>query len=65
MIAKHVGIDPKTSGFWLYAPDYNGSSPIIEKMDQYFSRSGDKVKLKKKIDELEAENAVLRSLIRK
>ena len=65
MIAKHIGIDPDNTGYWLYAPDSDGSSPIIEKMDNYFSRSGDKVKLKKRIDELETENAVLRSLLQK
>lgn len=65
MIAKRIGIDPQNTSFWLYAPDLDGSSPILKKMDDYFSRSGDKVKLKKRIDELETENAILRSLIQK
>lgn len=65
MIAKRVGIDPESTYLFLYAPDPEGSSPIIAKMDEYFGRGGDKVKLKKRIGELEAENAVLRSLIQK
>lgn len=63
MIAERIGIDPQNTSFWLYAPDFDDSSPIIAKIDEYFSRSGDKVKLKKRIDELESENAVLRSLL--
>lgn len=63
MIAKRIGIDPENTGYWLYSPNADGSSPILAKMDDYFSRSGDKVKLKKRIDELENENAVLRSLL--
>ncbi len=63
LIARRVGIDPENTGFWLYALDADRSSPIVAKMDDYFSRSGDKVKLKKRIDELEQENSVLRSLI--
>lgn len=65
IISARVGIDPDDTGYYLYSPDYNGSSPIVAKMDEYFSRSGDKVKLKKRIDELEEENRVLRSLLRK
>lgn len=65
LVAKQVNINPDNTGFWLYAPDYDGSSPIIRKMEEYFSRSGEKVKLKKRIDELEKENALLRSLLQK
>lgn len=65
MIAKRVGIDPESTYLFLYAPDPEGSSPIVAKMDEYFDRGGDKVKLKKRIGELETENAVLRSLIQK
>ena len=49
----------------LYVSNMDGSSPIIRKMEEYFSRSGEKVKLKKRIDELEKENALLRSLLQK
>ena len=65
LIARWIGIDPDNSGFWLYALDLDGSSPIVAKIENYFSRSGDKAKLKKRIDELEHENSVLRSLIQK
>lgn len=65
MIAEYVGINPKNTGYYLYAPDYDDSSPLLEKIDEYFSRSGDKVKMKKRIEELENENSVLRSLIHK
>lgn len=65
LIAARIGIDSENTGYYLYAPDIDGSSPIIAKIDDYFSRSGDKVKLKKKIEELENENRILRSLIGK
>lgn len=65
MIAKKVGIDPDNTGYWLYAPDENGSSPILNKIEEWFSRSGEKAKLKRRLQELEQENAVLRSLIQK
>lgn len=65
LVAKQVNINPDNTGYWLYAPDCDGSSPIIRKMEEYFSRSGEKVKLKKRIDELEKENALLRSLLQK
>ena len=65
LVAKQVNINPHNTGYWLYAPDCDGSSPIIKKIEEYFSRSGEKVKLKKRIDELEKENALLRSLLQK
>lgn len=64
-VAEKVGINPKDSGFWLYAPDCDGSSPIARAIEEWVSRSGDKAKLKKRLQELEQENAVLRSLLRK
>ncbi|MDL2280357.1 hypothetical protein LJC10_00690 [Selenomonadales bacterium OttesenSCG-928-I06] len=60
LIAERVGLN--NQDYCLYFL-INGSSPIVKKIDEYFDRSGDKVKLKKRIDELENENAVLRSLI--
>lgn len=64
-LARIVGIDPENTGLWLYAPDCDGSSPIARKLEEYISRAGDKAKLKKRVDELENENSVLRSLLRK
>ena len=65
MIAKLVGIDPEDTALWLYATDSDGSSPILNRIGEWISRSGDKAQLKKRVQELEAENALLRSLIRK
>lgn len=65
LLARKVGIDPEKCGLLLYTLDPDGSSPIADKMDDYFSRSGEKAKLKKRIDELENENRILRTLIQK
>lgn len=65
IIAEQVGIDPENTGFWLYAPDIDGTSPIVKRMEDWLSRSGEKAKLKRKLQELEQENALLRSLIQK
>lgn len=65
LLARKVGIDPEACGLCLYTLDLDGSSPIIKKMDEFFSRSGEKAKLKKRLDELENENSVLRSLLSK
>lgn len=64
LIAEQVGIDPKNTGFWLYALDLDGTSPIVNRMEDWLSRSGEKAKLKKRIQELEDENSILRSLLR-
>jgi hypothetical protein len=64
-IARYVGIDPDTCGMYLYAPDDDkGDSEMLRRLDDWFDKSGDKVKLKKRIDELERENETLRSIIR-
>lgn len=60
VIAKKVDLEDK--GLWLYGL-IDGKSRIADKMDEYFSRSGDKVKMKKRLDELENENNILRSLL--
>ena len=65
LVAAKVGIDPKDTGFWLYAPDTDGSSPIVDRIEEWISRSGDKAQLKRRLQELEQENAILRSLIQK
>ena len=65
LIAKKIGIDPENTSFWLYAPDYDGTTPIIKRIEEWFSRSGEKAKLKKRLQELEQENELLRSLIQK
>ena len=65
LIAEKIGIDPENTSFWLYAPDYDGTTPIIKRIEEWFSRSGEKAKLKRRIQELEKENKLLRSLIQK
>lgn len=65
MIAEKVGIDPGNTSFWLYAPDYDDSSPILRIIDEWLSRRGEKAQLKRRVQELEQENALLRSLIQK
>ena len=62
IIAEELDLNDK--GHYLYAP-IDGKTPLVEKIRQYLDRSGDKAKLKKRIDELENENSVLRSLIGK
>lgn len=65
LLARKVGIDPEKCGLDLYVLEPDGTSPIAEKMDEYFSRSGEKAKLKRHIDELENENRILRSVVQK
>lgn len=65
IIAREVGIDPDTTGLCLYAPDTDGGSPILNRIKEWVSRSGEKAQLKKRLQELEQENTVLRSLIQK
>lgn len=65
LIAKQVGINPENTGSWLYAPDIDGTTPITKRIEEWFSRSGEKAQLKRRLKELEQENALLRSIIRK
>lgn len=64
LIAKQVGIDPEHTSFWLYTPEADGSSPILNRIKDWVSRSGEKAQLKKRLQELEQENTILRSLIK-
>jgi hypothetical protein len=61
LIAEELGLANR--GYYLYAPGVDDSHPILDEIHEYISRSGDKAKMKKRIAELENENAVLRSLI--
>jgi hypothetical protein len=64
-IARRIGLNLIVRESYLYAPDgANGESAILRKLEEYLDRSGDKVQLKRRINELERENAVLRSLVR-
>jgi len=65
IISRQVGIDPDTTGRSLYYPNLDGSSVIARRIEEWVSRSGDKAVLKKRVQELEQENLMLRSLILK
>lgn len=65
LIAKHVGIDPENTSSWLYTPEADGTTPIVRRIEDWFSRSGEKAQLKRRLQELEQENALLRSLLQK
>lgn len=65
IIAKSVGINPDDCGFWLYAADTDGTTQISKKIESWFSRSGEKAQLKRRVQELEQENAILRSVLQK
>jgi len=62
LIADELELSDK--GHFLYAA-VDGQTPIVEKIRQFLDRGGDKTKLKKRVDELENENSILRSLIGK
>lgn len=65
IISRQVGIDPDTTGGSLYYPNLDGSSDIAQRIEEWVSRSGDKAILKKRVQELEQENLILRSLLQK
>ena len=64
IVARQVGIDPDDTSFWLYAP-IDDTTPLAKRIEDWFSRSGEKAQLKRRNQELEQENALLRSLIQK
>ena len=65
LVAYELGIEPDITLYGLIQQS-NGdfSSPLIEAMRQWFDKSGDKVKLKKRIRELEAQVDALRAVLR-
>ncbi len=68
LIAQKVGFDPDNCGLWLYYPDESEKgedSPICRQIEEWLSRSGEKAQLKRRVQELEQENRVLRSLFGK
>lgn len=65
IILRQVGIDPDTTGGSLYYPNLDGSSDIAQRIEEWVSRSGDKAVLKKRVQEFEQENLILRSLLQK
>jgi len=68
LIATEVGIDPEKCGLYLYAlVQVKGEfeSPLVKEIRKWFDKSGDKVKLKKQIKDLEAQVDALRAVLRK
>lgn len=63
LIAEYIGIADK--GLYLYGVCEDGATPILDELKKYLDNGGDKVKLKKRVAELENENSVLRTLITK
>lgn len=67
LIAEEIDIDPEKCGLHLYAlkqKDGNFESDLINEMSKWFDKSGDKVKLKKRISELEAQVNLLQTLLK-
>jgi hypothetical protein len=66
-IAKEIEIDPEGCGMYLYGLMQSRgefSSPLVDKMRAWFDKSGDKVKMKRRIAELEAQLSALQAAIR-
>lgn len=63
ILADEIGMNDL--GLALYFPDEEGSSPILRRISGWVERSGEKAQLKKKVQELERENSLLRSLLQK
>lgn len=65
LVACELGIEPDITLYSLkQQSDGNFSSPLIDEMRKLFDKSGDKVKLKKRIRELEAQVDALRAVLR-
>jgi 3-oxoacyl-ACP reductase-like protein len=67
LIAAEIDIDPENCGLFLYGLlQEKGEfvSPLVDKMRTWFDKSGDKVKLKRRIAELEAQLEALRAAIK-
>lgn len=67
LIASEIGIDPENSVSCLYIlSQKNGEfeSTLVNKIREWFDKSGEKVKLKKRISELEAQVNLLQSMLR-
>ncbi|MCL2563119.1 MAG: hypothetical protein FWE08_03690 [Oscillospiraceae bacterium] len=70
IIAAKIGLNAEELGLNFYGVSRDSrtktaSSPLADRIDEYFDRSGDKVKLKKEISELKKENTLLRDMLRR
>lgn len=61
LIAEYIGIVDKDVPLYEIYPD--GSTLLLTEIKKHTNNGGDKIKLKKRVAELEKENAILRSLI--
>lgn len=56
-------IDWHDNGTSIYYMDYDDRSALGRKIAEWADKSGEKVKLKRRVQELESENAILRSVL--
>lgn len=63
LVAEYIGIVDK--GLSLYEVYDDGTTPLLTEIKKYLNNGGDKIKLKKRVAELENENMVLKSLVNK
>jgi len=67
LIAKEIDIDTEKSGLYLYTLTQNRGefeSPLVNKIREWFDKSGEKVKLKKRISELETQVNLLKNMLK-
>lgn len=69
IIAAKIGLDAGKTGNNYYGVNWNhesktATSPLADRIDEWFDKSGDKVKLKKRIAELEQEVEVLKRILK-
>ena len=66
LVAKEVGINPEKCGICLYGLVQDReefSSPLVDEMRTWFDKSGDKIKMKRRIAELENQLSALRAAL--
>lgn len=62
-VAREVNIDPEKTGLYLYGVGCDEDTPLVAEMRKWFDKSGDKVKMKKRIADLEAQVETLKALL--
>ncbi len=62
-VAREVNIDPEKTGLYLYGVGCGEDTPLVAEMRKWFDKSGDKVKMKKRIADLEAQVETLKALL--
>ncbi len=64
LMANEIGLDIETVGSLLYHLDSKDESLVVNAMRKYCDNSGDKVKLKKQIKELEKQVELLTGILK-